>query len=157
MSNIALKRFTVGDAGIPVFDIAVALANGAADLEEDGGLESAVLLSLFLNRRATADDILPPGVTDRGGWWPEAFDADTGVIGSRLWLLWNKAITTDVLGDFKSFSEEALSWLIAAGIASRVAAVVTRHSLNAVEVAIDITQADGRDWTRTWQVTLGEA
>lgn len=153
MTDIALKMFMADGGTVPVFDISLS----GGELASDGGLSSSVLLSLFLNRRANAEDRLPAGTTDRGGWWPEAFD-DSGIIfGSRLWLLYNRSVTSDVLRDFQAYAEEALAWLIKAGIATRVSAVATRINLYTVSLQVEITQAKGGDWSQTWSVTLNEA
>ena len=43
----------------------------AGDLVAEGSLRTAVILSLFLDRRAEDDDILPNGSDDRRGWWAD--------------------------------------------------------------------------------------
>ena len=45
------------------------LALDGLGLASDGGLGTAVLLSLFTDRQAALDDVLPAGATDRRGWW----------------------------------------------------------------------------------------
>ena len=57
-----------------------------ADLLADDGLETAVLLSLFSDRRAREEEI-PPGQTWRRGWWGDLLADDQDQIGSKLWLL----------------------------------------------------------------------
>ena len=69
-------------------------AVAAGDLAADNGLKTAVLISLFTDRLAAADDEIPDGTEDRRGWWgdmPADGSAPSGAppdpIGSRLWLL----------------------------------------------------------------------
>ncbi|WP_241085111.1 phage GP46 family protein [Candidatus Vondammii sp. HM_W22] len=42
------------------------------DLAANDGLHSAVLVSLFTDRRAANDDLLPSSALDRRGWWADA-------------------------------------------------------------------------------------
>ena len=55
------------------FDLALAGAGDARDLQGDDGLLTAVIISLFTDARAHDDDPLPDervGVTsDKRGWW----------------------------------------------------------------------------------------
>ena len=70
----------------------------ANDLATDDGLETAVSLSLFTDRRAEDGDALPSGDADRRGWWGDDFPAvDGDRMGSRLWLLARSKQTPDVL------------------------------------------------------------
>lgn len=91
------------------------------DLETDDGLETAVYLSLFTNRRAEDGDTLPTGDTDRGGWWGDAFPLSDGdKIGSRLWLLARSKQTANIPEDAKQYATEALQWLLDDGVSDRV-------------------------------------
>lgn len=109
------------------------IAAAAADWPD---LASAVVTSLFTDRRAEPDDVLPtesglvrtplPGHAARRGWWGDSegqFDgADRGRIGSRLWLLGREKRRPDVLRRARLYAEEALAWLIDDGIAEAVEA-----------------------------------
>jgi len=91
------------------------------DLAMDDGLETAVILSLFTDARANADDALPLGQSDRRGWWADAYPAADGDrFGSRLWLLRASKQLQQSLNLAKEYAEEALAWLVADGVASRV-------------------------------------
>lgn len=73
-------------------------------------LETAILVSLFTDRMAAADDAIPDGSGDPRGWWG---DADgTTQIGSRLWLLQRAKQTTETLQRAFDYIAEALQWLI---------------------------------------------
>ena len=93
------------------------------DVVIDEGLETLVFVSLFTNRRANDDDVLPdPSKTlDRGGWWgDETSDNPDDKIGSRLWLL-DRAKTLDsILVQAESFAREALQWMIDEKIAIKI-------------------------------------
>ena len=95
------------------------------DLAPDDGLETAVILSLFTDRRAREDDPLPDGSADRRGWWGDAYppaEARAGQehIGSRLWLLEREKDTQDVVNRARDYAEEALQWLVDDGIAEHI-------------------------------------
>ena len=113
----------VQPTGVPVV-YADQLATYALDIEET--LQTAIIHSLFSNRRAGPDDRLPMNVTDRGGWVGDefgggGFDARLDAYGSRLWLYYGGKTTRDVLEGARYAAQEALGWLVRDGIASRVA------------------------------------
>jgi len=90
-------------------------------LATDDGLETAVILSLFTDARALDDDTLPPGQTDRRGWWGDAFPPVPGDrFGSRLWLLRSAKQLQASLNDARQYAEEALAWLVDDGAALKV-------------------------------------
>lgn len=121
MSDLRTVLFRPLDAGEPpTFDWATALPS----LEEDDGLETAVILSLFTDRRAAEDDALPDGSDDRRGWWGDAYpDVDGDLIGSRLWLLFREKDMQSAVNRAREYTEEALEWLLEDGIARRVEVV----------------------------------
>lgn len=87
-------------------------------------LATAVVLSLFTDRRATRDDVLPHNQSDRRGWVGEEFvapdfDNRPDTWGSGLWLLAGKAVP-EVLEHARFAAQEALAWMVRDGIASRV-------------------------------------
>ena len=92
------------------------------DLATDAGLETAVIISLFTDRRAEADDILPAeGDGDRRGWWADALPLVEGHrLGSRLWLLAREKRSTETLRRAEEYGREALAWMLDAGIAARI-------------------------------------
>lgn len=96
------------------------LAAGAEAGGDLAGLASAVIVSLFTDRLAEADDTLPAGDGDRRGWWGDALAADGDRIGSRLWLLNREKQRRSVLGRAEDYCREALQWLIDDGIAEAV-------------------------------------
>ena len=85
--------------------------NGA-QLQSGNDLATAVLISLFTDRQARADDVIPDGTTDRRGWWA---DGDV-LIGSRLWLLDRSKQTTETLNRAYDYITEALQWMIDDGV-----------------------------------------
>lgn len=102
------------------------------DLESDNSLETAVIISLFTDRRAKIDDVLPdPNNLNRRGWWGDLAspDVEGDQIGSRLWLLSREKTVENTLVKAKEYIKEALQWLIEDGVAVRVAAEAERQGL----------------------------
>lgn len=138
MSDVALSWSA--DAG--AWDVSVE----ANDLATDAGLRTAVLLSLFTDRRAEPGDDLPVSESDRRGWWADAFPIeDDDRYGSRLWLLARSKQTTVVLTRAQEYAKESLQWLITDSIASRVdvtAEFMTSHRGLALAVTLTRPKQD---------------
>jgi len=91
-------------------------------LLDDDGLTTAVILSLFTDRQAAADDVLPDEASgDRGGFWGDEFASVAGDrIGSRLWLNQAAKQLPAVLRKDQQYAREALQWLIDDQVVSRI-------------------------------------
>ncbi len=109
MSDIAL----IWDVQAGAADFAIE----ANDLATDDGLETAVMLSLFTDRRAEDGDVLPDGETDRRGWWADTEDDKTG---SRLWLLDRSKETQATIDRAVEYTREALQWMIDDKVTDRI-------------------------------------
>jgi phage gp46-like protein len=127
------------------------VAMGDADLVADEGLETAVLLSLFLDRRADADD----GVSldqDPRGWWGDTFAAVVGDrIGSKLWLLSREKQLTSVATRAKTYAAEALAWLVDDGVASSVDVQAQFVAPGQLSLSIAITRPQAPPFNRQYQ------
>lgn len=99
------------------------LATYALSLEDT--LQTAIIISLFTDRRATPDDRLPLREQDRRGWVGDAFALPSATRGqdewgSALWLVYISKVTSEVLEQARFAAQEALDWLVRDEIASRV-------------------------------------
>lgn len=116
-------------------------------LQEDSGLDTAVILSLFTDRRAEDDDVLPGTSGDKRGAWIDSFSEVEGdKFGSRLWLLESAKLIPDTVNRVRGYCEEALKWMVDDGIAKavNVTAEITRHHpLGIIAATIDIVKPDG--------------
>lgn len=95
----------------------------------DDTLHTAVILSLFTDRRAGRDVKLPLGQTDRRGWCGDEYFDGHGEFGSHLWLIYNTKSTADVRERARFAAVEALQWMIDTQLASRID-VTTSWSTN---------------------------
>jgi phage gp46-like protein len=125
--------------------IDIRLTNGDFDPGRD--LETAVLISIFTNRRARDDDRLPDNSGELGGWWGDTFaDIEGDEIGSRLWLLSRETRTGETLERAREYLRECLEWITEDGITERVVVDVeydTRR-LDTMLFTIDIFRPDGK-------------
>lgn len=116
------------------------LVVSANDIAIDDGLRTAIMLSLFTDRRAADTDTLPSNSSDRRGWWGDTFpDVPNYLMGSRLWLLSRSKQTPEVLINAKAYVVEALQWLLEDGVAAAVTVVTefTKPGLLGIQVRID--------------------
>lgn len=111
-------------------DVAIQLVPGSfasdfgveqGQLVVEHGLLTSVVMSLFTDRLAEADDELPGGDGDRRGWWADGWPVvDGDRIGSRLWLLNREKHTTETLLRAEEYARESLAWLIEDGVAETI-------------------------------------
>ena len=99
------------------------LATYAVELEDT--LQTAIILSIFTDKRAGIDDQLPLNETNRRGWvgndfMPPAPGAARDDWGTLLWLAYIGKVTGDVLAFAEFTCKEGLQWLVRDGIASRI-------------------------------------
>lgn len=107
--------------------------------EEDDGLETSIIISLFTDRRAEADDQISGD--DRRGWWGDLLtEVEGDRIGSRLWLLSREKQLPNVLSKAREYAAEALQWLIEDGIASAVGVAAEIVRTGVLGLAIEITR-----------------
>lgn len=134
MTDIALQQIGVGVFG-PVLD--------GNDLLADEGLETAVILSLFTDRRLPDGATPPDGTNDPRGWWGDIGDPDGVQIGSRLWLLWREKMLPKTVSDAVVYCKEALQWMITDGIARVVNVSAERAGLYQISIGIEIIKPAG--------------
>lgn len=135
MTDVAL----LWDAEQAQADIAVF----AADLLLTESLDSAVIISLFTDRRAPADIQLPPG-DHRRGWWGDSYpDIEGDELGSLLWLLAREKQTPEVLARARRYAREALAWMVADGIARSIEVVASFADRGLLQLSIEILRSSG--------------
>jgi phage gp46-like protein len=104
------------------------------DLTLEDGLETAVLLSLFIDRRAEDDDELD-NPNDKRGWWGDQVTSFPGDrIGSRLWLLERAKTNIETLRAAEEYALEALEWMKEDGVVEDVEVEAYRVKIKNTEV-----------------------
>lgn len=128
------------------------------DLATTDGLRSALIISYFTDRRASADDALPDGSSDRRGWWGDGQaedDPEGDLIGSRLWLLARAKATAETLQKCKEYLDEAVRWLVDDGVAKSVEHVVERLDLETLAFKATVIRPSGERisyrFNRVWE------
>lgn len=144
MTDIALRQ-TSKPGEPPSFDIAL----DGGDVARDDGLRTAVLLSLFLDRRADDDDIVE-GDDRRGSWMDQYLSHAGDRLGSRLWLLQREKETDATLARARAYAKEALAWLVDDGIARAVDTEAEWIARGTLGLRVQILFADGNKFEETY-------
>ncbi len=115
------------------------------DLGRDDGLESAVLVSLFTDRRVSTDQLRAgDDRTDLRGWWGDYNPSVPGDrTGSLLWTLSREKQTQETLARARQFTEEALEWMVDDKVSSRVDVATEYIGTGVIRIAIEIYRPGG--------------
>jgi len=120
------------------------LAIEGGDLVLEEGLQTAAVISLFSDRRARLDDVLPADDGDRRGWvgdaWPRV---DGDQIGSRLWLLNREKDIPETLRRAREYARESLAWLIEDGIGAALDVQVSVPMRGVLRLELTVNRRDG--------------
>lgn len=113
------------DSDLREFDIEY--KNG--DLVRELGLETAVYMSLFTDRRASEDDPVDD-IKDLRGWWGDGLNEteDEDLIGSKLWILARAKTTSETASLAKQYIEEAMQWMLDDDVAASINVEVSRQN-----------------------------
>ena len=112
------------------------------DLKGGDPLLSAVVISIFTDRRAEPDDETQGEY--RGGWWADTFpEVEGDRIGSRLWLLAREKQTEETLTRAREYVIESLQWLIEDGVAASVDVETVWIREQVMGCGVTITRPDG--------------
>lgn len=115
------------------------------DLERDDGLETAVIISLFTDRRASAEQIPPEYEQDdlRGYWGDLTNVSATDQTGSLLWLLAREKELPQTLSRAEQYYRDALAWMIDDVVATTIEVAASYHSRGVMLLVIDIYRPTG--------------
>lgn len=117
----------------------------ANDVAVDTGLWSAVLVSLFSDRRVAAAE--SPDGTLRG-WWAERA---TDPFGSRLWTIAREKQLPATRVRIESLAHEALQWLVDDGVAERLEVEAEFTEAARVEIRVTIVRGSATRWSHLWR------
>ncbi len=133
----------MSDMGLFIIDNCFDLKVLDGDLASDDGLETAVAISLFTDKRVT-DEELPFGHKTKKGWWGDMYpEIDLDKIGSRLWTLDPGKRTNDTLRRSEDFAKEGLKWMLEDGIANTINVNSEYNENMHLIINIEIIRPDG--------------
>lgn len=149
----------LGVGGLKLVDVKLVLANDIADLALENGdlvhevtLTTAVIVSLWTDRRAEDGDELPRVGDDPRGWWGEDAAAP---IGSRLWLLSRGKKTAETSLAAVEYCAQALEWIRELDIASRVVIDAEFDAAGRLCIEIEIERGDATRFPGLWDGAKG--
>lgn len=87
------------------------------DLRSGDDLATSVIISLFSDRRADPDDVIPDGSGNPRGWWGDTPDRR---LGSKIWLIERAKQTEDTRQRAEDYIQQSLQWLIDDGVAESI-------------------------------------
>jgi phage gp46-like protein len=115
------------------FDIDI--KNG--DIQTDEDIETAVLISLFCDRRANDDEI---DVLDKRGWYGDLYSIQQNdKTGSKLWLLKREKLTALTIARIRNYSNEALAHLVEDKRVKDIDVNVEKLATEAVLLTVKVT------------------
>lgn len=107
------------------FEGDVEYSNG--DLTNENGLKTAVLMSLFTDKRVSIEEALPDvNSNDRKGWWGDQAAQNGDIIGSKIWLLRRSKATLENVIKMQSYIKDCLQWMLDDGVAAKIDVAVER-------------------------------
>jgi len=132
------------------------------DLERDDGLETAVIISLFTDRRASAEQIPPEyPQDDLRGYWGDITNASaTDQTGSLLWLLAREKQLPQTLSRAEQYCREALAWMIDDLVSTRIDVFASYISKGWMLLVVDIYRPAGQtvrfQYNYEWSAQAGK-
>lgn len=132
------------------------------DLERDDGLETSVIISLFTDRRANAEQIPPEyQQDDLRGYWGDITNASASdQTGSLLWLLAREKQLPQTLSRAEQYCREALAWMIDDLVSTRIDVAASYISQGWIQLVIDIHRPTGQavrfQYNYEWSAQAGK-
>lgn len=136
-------------------NFAISLTENGADLgfvgeavATDDGLRPIVLVALFTDANAPADEELPGDDPDRRGWWSNPN------LGGLLWLVERAKVTTLTINRVREAAVDALAFLTELGIAETVEVFAARGlDSSQIDLTVQITQGSATRYSSLWEAT----
>ncbi|BBV67855.1 phage protein [Klebsiella sp. STW0522-44] len=121
------------------------LSRGDITIQHDGlslddGLVTLVLICLFTDARADADDEIPDGSGDPRGWPGDTFsDAPWG---SKIWLLEREKLTEAIRQRVEDYARLSMQPLLRTGYARTVEVTATVVPPDRIDFIVTLTRPD---------------
>lgn len=118
-------------------------------------LHSAVIMSLFTDARASADE--QPNLRQRRGYWGDIeLDGDTS-LGSKLWLHQRSKLTRQTVLQVQETAQQALDWLVEDGHVAAVRVVAERQPPERLAFLVELTLLDNQTLNMNLSATTNAA
>ena len=112
------------------------------DFKIDDGLETALIVSILSDRRASESQVFQPEL--RRGWIGDLVTTLPGYkLGSHIWLSEQARVTQETLSTIQDSAEKSLNWMLSASLILKVEAKATITSKDNILLTITITSPDG--------------
>lgn len=124
------------------------------DIAIEDGLQTAVIISMFSDRRAELEDLSRPETNQRG-YWADRLEDTVDRWGSLLWLFARSKVIQESANAAKEYVENSLEWMIEDGIAQQVNVETELVSSERIDISIEIVRPVGENvsfrYSQTWQ------
>lgn len=142
--NVDVKFTDNGD----YYDLTI---GDGGDFEKVNSFDTAILLSLYCERRASESEVEIPEM--RRGWIGNYYQPVE--LGSKMWLLYQARLTQSTLNRCRTYLQQAFSWITDYGYAKQVIATPSRD-IEAGSMNADVFIRRNDDEIETLNYTLWE-
>lgn len=111
------------------------------DFAIDDGLETAIIVSLFSDKRVSLAEVRAGVVDTRGGWWGSFVEGQIET-GSEIWLFERRKLTTQVAADIEDEAVAALQWMLGEGSVDKIEVTTVRPAINRLNMVIAIIKGN---------------
>lgn len=133
----------------------ISIDEDSNDIESEDGMDSAIWVSLLTDQRAPAELVIKP--EDRRGWPGDLVSiVEERKIGSLLWLVDQRRLTTTTLNECIFYARNALQWMITDNICKDIQVSGEIVPTQGIRLTINIFSFDGSSSNRfvdLWKLT----
>ncbi len=120
------------------------------DIETTEGMETAVILSLFGEKRASASEVAAS--EERRGWWGNLLNqVENYEVGSKLWLLEQARLTQLTLNSSRTFAQEGFQWFIEDNLLDDVL-VTSNFTDSGIKINIVLLRAQNKVFSKSYDL-----
>lgn len=109
--------------------------NEEGDFANDNSIQTAILISLFDNKRADSTEVANPLL--RNGWIGNEINLDGFEQGSKLWLLSQERNTVQTKNQAVEYCKASLQWLLDDGIITALQVIGT-NTTEGISIDVEI-------------------
>jgi phage gp46-like protein len=115
-------------------------------LASGNDLDTALIISIFSDRIAGPDDVIPDGTTNPRGWCLD----DSVPLGSRLWLLQRAKQIPETARRARDYIVEAIQWMVDDGVVAKFDTNVQWIGVGRLGAQIIAYMRDGSTMTKKY-------